>query len=96
MGLEFNIHFFEEFHMADRIIVYGTSWCWSSSRVRKLMDKNNIPYEWVDIDEDQDAAKVVMEVNHGYRSVPTIAFPDGSYLVEPGDNELKTKLEIED
>jgi hypothetical protein len=33
-----------------------------------------------------------MEINHGYQSVPTIIFPDGSILVEPGWDELKGKI----
>jgi glutaredoxin len=81
--------------MPSTIIIYATSWCWSSKRARGIFDKNNIPYEWVDIDENEDAAKKVMEVNHGYRSVPTIAFPDGTYLVEPSDSELKSRLNVE-
>jgi hypothetical protein len=33
-----------------------------------------------------------MEMNHGYRSVPTIIFPDGTVLVEPSWQELKEKV----
>ena len=33
-----------------------------------------------------------MRINGGARSVPTIVFPDGSVLVEPGDRELGAKL----
>jgi mycoredoxin len=36
-------------------------------------------------------AKKFFEVNNGFRSVPTIIFPDGSILVEPGWEELKAK-----
>jgi mycoredoxin len=82
--------------MAEQIILYGTSWCWSSSRVKKLLDKNEIVYQWIDIDDDEDAARVVMQITKGYRSVPTLLFPDGTSLVEPSDNELKTKLGISD
>jgi mycoredoxin len=80
--------------MSDIIIIYGTNWCWSSKRARGIFEKNNIPFQWIDIDEDEEAAKKVMEVNRGNRSVPTIAFPDGTYLVEPSDSELKSRLQI--
>jgi mycoredoxin len=81
--------------MDSKIIIYGTSWCWGSKRARGIFDKNNIAYEWVDIDTDEEAAKKVMEINHGYRSVPTIVFPDGSCLTEPSDTELKSRLNVE-
>jgi mycoredoxin len=33
-----------------------------------------------------------MSINNGYRSVPTIIFPDGSMLVEPSLKELGEKI----
>ena len=43
--------------MDSKIIIYGTSWCWSSKRARGIFDKNNIEYEWIDIDENEEAAQ---------------------------------------
>jgi mycoredoxin len=34
----------------------------------------------------------VQQVNGGYKSVPTIIFPDGSVLVEPSNVVLEKKL----
>ena len=75
-----------------KIILYGTTWCYESRRAKTLMDQNNIPYEWIDIDYDEAGRKYVESVNRGYRSVPTIVFPDGSLLVEPSTVVLKNKL----
>lgn len=76
----------------SEIIMYGTTWCGQTRRARALLDKNNIPYRWIDIDIELDARKIVEEINHGYRSVPTIIFPDGSHLTEPSNQELADKL----
>jgi len=38
--------------------------------------------------------KFVKETNKGFRSVPTIIFPDGSILVEPSTSMLAKKLDI--
>jgi glutaredoxin len=46
----------------------------------------------VDIDADPAGRKYVESVNRGFRSVPTIVFPDGSILVEPSNMELSRKL----
>lgn len=80
--------------MAEGIVIYGTTWCGDSRRARRLMDENNVAYTWVDIDKDMEGRKYVESVNRGYRSVPTILFPDGSLLVEPSTGELKNKLGI--
>jgi mycoredoxin len=76
----------------SEIVFYGTTWCGGTRRSRKILEDNHIPFQWVDIDQDMEARKRVEEINHGYRSVPTIIFPDGSILVEPSDSELKVKL----
>jgi mycoredoxin len=78
-----------------KILFYGTSWCYSSRKTRTLFDQNNISYEWIDIDYDEEARKYVESVNRGFRSVPTLLFPDGSLLVEPTTDELCSKLGIQ-
>jgi len=63
-----------------------------SRRARRIFDELEIPYQWIDIDKDPEARSYVEEVNHGFRSVPTIIFPDGSMLVEPSNEILREKL----
>ncbi len=75
-----------------KIIMYGTSWCYDCRRARTIFDQNKIPYVWVDIDANAEGRKYVESVNRGYRSVPTIVFPDGSVLVEPSNLEINRKL----
>jgi mycoredoxin len=76
------------------ITVYGTSWCGGSRRCRLLLERFGIPYQWVDIDQDEKAARFVESVNRGFRSVPTIVWPDGSRLTEPSETELANKLGV--
>ncbi|MBT3239779.1 MAG: NrdH-redoxin [Chloroflexi bacterium] len=76
----------------DNIIVYGTKWCPDSHRARLIFKKNDIDYTYIDIDENPEAVEIVLKINNGNRSVPTILFPDESILVEPSNRELKDKL----
>jgi mycoredoxin len=76
----------------NKIKMYGTNWCYGSRQARKLLDTNEIAYDYIDIDLDMDARSYVEQVNNGYRSVPTLIFPDGSMLVEPSSSELRLKL----
>lgn len=78
----------------NKIKVYGTSWCGDSRRAKMFFETNHIDFEWIDIDTDHAAGKFVESVNNGYRSVPTILFPDGTLLVEPSIIELQRKLNI--
>lgn len=80
--------------MDDIIKLYGTTWCGGTRRARRMLDDNKIPYKWIDIDEDREARDFVEKTNNGFRSVPTIVFPDGSILVEPDDSVLAEKLGV--
>jgi mycoredoxin len=76
------------------ITIYGSSWCGDCFRVRRFLDKQKVPYDWIDIDKDREAEKFVIQTNHGMRSVPTIIFEDGTRLVEPSNETLARQLGI--
>jgi len=77
--------------MSEQITVkfYGAMWCGDTRRARSWMDKHKITYEWVDVDKSKDAEEYVKSVNNGFRSIPTLLFPDGSVLVEPSTRKLE-------
>jgi mycoredoxin len=77
----------------DKIKIYGTTWCGTSRRVVRTLDEYQIDYDFIDIDQDPEGEKLVIETNNGFRSVPTIFFPDGSILVEPRNQVLIDKLD---
>ena len=78
--------------LQDRITVYGVKWCPDCRRSRAIFEETSIPYVWIDIDENKLGEKFVLATNRGNRSVPTIIFPDGSILVEPGSSQLRQTL----
>ena len=77
--------------MAD-IKVYGAPWCPDCKQAKKFLAEHRVPYAWIDIDQDRAGLHVVEELQRGGRTIPTIIFPDGSYLVEPSNDELARKL----
>ncbi len=81
--------------MPDPLItVYGAEWCGDCIRTRRFLNKFNISYHWINIDRDREGEKLVLTVNKGMRSIPTIIFQDGSLLVEPSTDKLAKKLGI--
>ena len=73
-------------------MVYGTAWCGDCRRALRVLDQHQTRYHYVDIEIDDVARNYVEQINQGYRSVPTILFPDGSVLVEPSSALLAQKL----
>ncbi|MCC6165825.1 MAG: NrdH-redoxin [Caldilineaceae bacterium] len=76
-----------------RIVMYTTRWCGDCHRAKQVMQSMQVPYTEIDISHDPEAADLVVRLNRGYRSVPTIVFPDGSVLTEPKTVTLVEKLQ---
>ena len=78
----------------QKIKMYATTWCGDCRFAKRWFDAHDVKYDYINIEEDERAAELVMQVNKGMRTVPTIIFPDGSVLVEPGARELAAKFAI--
>jgi thioredoxin reductase (NADPH) len=78
----------------QQIQMYGAPWCPDCKRSKQFLAEQRVPYEWHDIDQNEEARAYVQQVNHGKQIIPTIIFPDGSVLVEPSNAELADKLGI--
>lgn len=74
------------------IIVYGAHWCPDCRRSKQFLGEHQIPYEWIDIEEDKQAEQDVIKKNGGKRIIPTIVFEDGEFLTEPTNAQLAAKL----
>jgi thioredoxin reductase (NADPH) len=77
------------------IVLFGATWCPDCRRSKKFLSEQFIDYTWVDIEQDKDAENYVLQLNHGKRIIPTIQFPDGSFLVEPTNAVLARKLGLQ-
>jgi thioredoxin reductase (NADPH) len=77
------------------IKIFGTVWCPDCKRAKKFFGEQRISYENVDIEQDPAAMLFVEHMNGGKRIIPTIIFPDGSFLSEPTNAELAQKLGLQ-
>lgn len=75
------------------VVMYTTAWCVDCWRAKQIMDSMQVEYTEVDIAHDEEATELVMRLNRGNRSVPTLVFPDGSVLTEPRTTVLVEKLQ---
>lgn len=78
----------------QRIRVFGAPWCPDCKRSKQFLGEQRIPYDWIDIEQDETGRKYVQQVNDGKQIIPTILFADGSILVEPTNADLARKLDI--
>ena len=74
------------------LTVYSTTWCGYCVRLKKMLDREGIQYDEVNIEEDEAAAVLVEHVNGGNRTVPTVVFADGKALTNPSIDQVKQAL----
>jgi len=72
--------------------MYTTTWCGYCVRLKKMMQREGIAYAEVDIEQDPQAADVVMKANGGNRTVPTLVFADGTALTNPSIDQVRAQL----
>ena len=78
--------------MGATLRVYGAKTCPDTNRARQFLGEHNVPYEWHDVDEDDDALALIKSVNNGNRTTPTIFFGDGEIQFESTNEQLAQKL----
>jgi mycoredoxin len=81
---------FSRTHRLDH--VYASSGCSDCKLAKAVLDSYHANYRWVDIDREPSAIEVVLRLNRGYRTVPTIVFPDGRVLISPSRPQLEAAL----
>ena len=79
----------------EGIRVAGTLWSPTSHTIKDFLSRNQIPYQWLDIEADQQAKIMVEEVNQGEHKLPVVFFPDGSYLIQPALKTLAEKAGLQ-
>lgn len=78
--------------MAKKITVYTTPWCRDCKAAKRFLVERGIAYEEVDIEQDPEAAGIVMRLNDGMRKVPTL---DVEGTIVSGDRFDAARFEME-
>jgi mycoredoxin len=76
----------------SQIVMYATEYCSDCHQAKMFFEANKIEYLRVGLEGNEEATEFVLNINNGYRSVPTIIFPDGTVLTEPSWKELQDKI----
>ena len=72
--------------------MFTTTWCGYCSRLKSQLDRVGIGYTEVNVEEVDGTSELVMSLNGGNRTVPTVLFPDGSAATNPSLAEVQAKL----
>ncbi|MFI5092287.1 MAG: FAD-dependent oxidoreductase [Candidatus Acidiferrum sp.] len=75
------------FHpLYEGIRVLGTRWSNRSYELREFLARNQVPYQWIDIElaqTDPEVRTLINSLGPEAETLPLILFPDGTRLAEP-------------
>ena len=75
-----------------KFTMYTTPWCGYCKRLKSQLAREGITGGEVNIEEHPESAELVMRVNGGNQTVPTLVFSDGAAMTNPSAAQVKKKL----
>jgi mycoredoxin len=73
------------------ISMYGAYWCGDCRRTKSQLTELDVEFEYLDVDVNPDYKARAIEVSNK-PNIPVVVFSDGTYLVEPANSEVESKL----
>ena len=76
----------------DGIRLVGARWSPQSLKAKECLSRSQIPYQWVDVDQDPTMRELVLSITDDANKLPVIFLPDGTNLVAPTNLKLAERL----
>ena len=76
----------------EGVRIAGSRWSPQSFIARDFLSRNQIPYQWIDIDADAPARELVQSTAGDLSRLPVVFFADGQHLVAPSNAELAERV----
>ena len=89
---DWQAHFHPPFS-GTRII--GHRWSPESHTIKDFLARNQIPYEWLDIETDTEATKLIAGFGSPVPTLPVMLSPDGTWLAEPTIAQVAEKVGLQ-
>jgi thioredoxin reductase (NADPH) len=79
----------------DGVRVVGSRWSPGSFHTRDFLSRNQVPYQWIDIDQDAEMRALITGDANETPRLPVVLLPDGTSLVAPTNSELAGRVGLQ-
>ena len=76
----------------EGIRVVGHQWSAQSHQVKSFLARNLVPFQWLDIEIDEEARHLLELSGSDGSQLPLVLFPDGPSLTQPTNLEIAEKI----
>jgi len=74
------------------IRVLGHRWSPQTHQIKEFLAKNQVPYQWLDVEKEAEAEPLLQSSRAGQDQLPVVVFPDGSALIRPTTLQVAEKV----
>jgi thioredoxin reductase (NADPH) len=79
----------------EGVRIVGSKWSPQSYATREFLSRNQIPYEWIDIEQDAPNRELVISIAGDTSRLPVVLLADGSSLITPTNFALAEKVGLQ-
>ena len=72
--------------------VIGSRFSPEAHKIRDFLARNCVPFEWLDVDRDPEARRLLGDTDAKSSALPIVVFPDGAKLTQPTNAEIAKKI----
>jgi len=76
----------------EGIRIVGHRWSAKSHLIKEFLARNHVPYQWLDIEKDEEARRLVNVAAASDLDLPLVLFADGSHRTEPSNAVIAEKI----
>lgn len=76
----------------EGIRVIGNRWSPHSHQAKDFLARNQVPYQWMDIELSEEAQKLTEYAKDDKLNLPVVLFADGSHLIQPTNLQIAEKI----
>lgn len=76
----------------EGIRVIGSRWSPQSHQIKDFLARNGVPYQWLEIETESEAKKLVSYTEGGAAHLPLVLFSDGAQLIQPSNVQIAEKI----
>ena len=77
------------------IRVIGNRWSPRSHEIKDFLARNQVPYQWLDIESSEEAQQLVSYADCDRLQLPLVLFTDGSSMLQPTSLQVAEKIGLQ-
>jgi thioredoxin reductase (NADPH) len=76
----------------EGVRIAGSRWSPDSYSARDFLSRNQVPYQWIDVDIDAPTRELIIKTHGSLERLPVVFLPDGRSLVAPSQADLALEV----